>query len=473
MDSALNYYGAVAFERLLDDYSTTTVAAILGNEKAQQLGSPEQASHSYGDKYVLAEKLTNCISAAALNNLMEIGMTPPILEQLVNVSRQSTTTLRLDATHSCKFIKEQDRREENPQQVQTEISQSIFGGKVTTKVVTKITEYFYEYTVKYQLSAIIGVGETTADNIILRSRSASQEVVTRLKQFPFPEVETFRHDLDIRSLLSMVDGNSNNVNFSINRMHTKCFTPVRNPDVEKAAVFFHRMHKWWNKLERYFTETVTAALSRPLVFNVEEISKAAREVFIPLVPLFAVPPEASAVAAAMAEDNLGESNVAVPVEHCAVTSTHVEAGGAVEPNLAAEDVSLLLQEHQRSLTTQLVSLQKIFPPFNEPKNNLFSVAEAQLSVLCAHSKLSIAAYIKLIRFVEDLIRSQLIRALGREVSPIDFQLYMSFHYRKLYRPEYQPIPFSYAVRRSPLHTPEVGAVSRAKLHTYISSAYSV
>ncbi len=120
-----------------------------------------------------------------------------------------------------------------------------------------------------------------------------------------------------------------------------------------------------------------------------------------------------------------------------------------------------------------MSLQKICPLFNEPKNNLLSVAEAQLSVLCVHSKLSIAAYIKLIRFVEDLIRSQLIRALGREFSPIDFQLYMSFHYRKLYRPEYQPIPFSYAVCRSLLHTPEVGAVSRAKLHIYISSAYSV
>ena len=155
MDSALNYYGAVAFERLLDDYSTTTVAAILGNEKAHQLGSPEQAPHSYGEKYVLAEKLTNCISAAALNNLMEVGMTPPILEQLVNFSRQSTITLCLDATHSCKFIKEQDRREENPQQVHTEVSQRVFGGKVTMKVVTKITEYFYEYTVKYQLSAII------------------------------------------------------------------------------------------------------------------------------------------------------------------------------------------------------------------------------------------------------------------------------------------------------------------------------
>jgi hypothetical protein len=277
--------------------------------------------------------------------------------------------------------------------------------------------------------------------------------MTRFQQSLLPEVQTFNEDLDISQLFSLLrkspvsgDSNSLNVSFSINRMHKCCFTPVRNPDVEKAVIFFHhRMYQWLNNLERYFSEKVTAAISRPFVFNVEEISKAAREVFIPLVPLFVVPPEASTVA--MVEDTLGEST--------AVTSTQVAAGPAVGPNLAAEDISLLLQEHQRSLTNQLVSLQKIFPPLNEPKNNLFSVAEAQLSLLCAHLKLSIAAYIKLIRFVEDLIRSQLIRALGREVSPVDFQLYMSFHYRKLYRPEYQPIPFSYAVRRSPLHSPEV------------------
>eukprot|EP01035_Chromulina_nebulosa_P031410 gene31410-41879_t len=449
MDSVLNSYGTVVFERILEDYSTT-VNAVLGNEKAQQLSSPEQAPHSYQDKYVLVEQLTKCIGATALNSLIEIGFTPPILEQLVNFSRQSTITLRLDATHECKFIKEQDRTEDSPHQLQTEVSQSLFGGKVTTKVVTKITEYFYKYSVKYQLSAIIGVGETIKDNIVIRSRSASQEVVRRSKQSPFPEVETFKHDLEIHQLLSLLDGN-HSINFSINRMLKQCFTPVRNPDVEKVVIFFHKMYNWLSKLERYFTETVTAAISRPVG---DEVSKAARDIFIPLIPLFRVMPEASdASAVAMVKDTAGESTVA-PVDRTVVSAVAEEAEQGAGPSLTSEDVSLLLQEHQRSLTSKLLSMQKIYASVNDPTNNLFSVAEAQLSVLCGHLKLSIATYIKLIRFVEDLIRSQLIRALGREVSPIDFQLYMSFHYRKLYRPEYQPVPFSYAVRRSPLHTPE-------------------
>lgn len=454
MDSVLNSYGTVVFERILEDYSTT-VNAILGNEKAQQLSSPEQAPHSYQDKYALAEQLTNCIGAAALNSLIEIGITPPILEQLVIFSRQSAITLRLDATHNCKFIKEQDRTEDSPHQIQTEVSQSIFAGKVTTKVVTKITEYFYKYSVNYRLSAIVGVGETIAENIVIRSRSSNQEVVTRSKESPFPETETFKHDLEIHQLLSMLDGSSN-INFSINRMHKQCFTPVRNPDVQKVVVFFHKMYKWLQKLERYFTVTVTAAISRPVAFNVDEVSKAARDIFIPLVPLFRVAPDTGdASAVAVVKDAAGDSTVAPVSTTTSSSAVAVEVDQGAGPNLSSEDVSLLLQEHQRSLTKQLMSLQKIFTSFDNPTNNLFSVAEAQLSVLCMHLQLSIAAYIKLIRFVEDLIRSQLIRALGREVSPIDFQLYMSFHYRKLYRPEYQPVPFSYAVRRSPLHTPEV------------------
>ena len=85
---------------------------------------------------------------------------------------------------------------------------------------------------------------------------------------------------------------------------------------------------------------------------------------------------------------------------------------------------------------------------------MFSAAEARLSAVCKHLQASIETYMRLVAFIEKLIRTQLIRALGREITPIDFQLYMSFHYRKLYRPQYRPVPFSYAVRRSPLHTPE-------------------
>jgi hypothetical protein len=56
-----------------------------------------------------------------------------------------------------------------------------------------------------------------------------------------------------------------------------------------------------------------------------------------------------------------------------------------------------------------------------------------------------------------MLYSQIVAAIGRVVGPVDFQQYVRFHMRKLYRDEYQPLPFSYAVRR-PGYTPE-GTVS--------------
>lgn len=52
-----------------------------------------------------------------------------------------------------------------------------------------------------------------------------------------------------------------------------------------------------------------------------------------------------------------------------------------------------------------------------------------------------------------MLRSQLIAAIGKIVTPEDFGNYMRFHYRKLYLNEYAPQLFCYAVRR-PDHYPE-------------------
>jgi len=50
--------------------------------------------------------------------------------------------------------------------------------------------------------------------------------------------------------------------------------------------------------------------------------------------------------------------------------------------------------------------------------------------------------------VTDMLYKQLVAAIGKVVQPIDFQAYARFHMRKLYRSEYQPRPFSYAIRRA-------------------------
>ena len=65
-------------------------------------------------------------------------------------------------------------------------------------------------------------------------------------------------------------------------------------------------------------------------------------------------------------------------------------------------------------------------------------------------------------------RKQLIAAIGKEVGPVDFANYQRFHNRKLFRKEYQPRPFSYAIRRpGMLHTsPQEHTRSTTKCKTY-------
>ncbi len=52
-----------------------------------------------------------------------------------------------------------------------------------------------------------------------------------------------------------------------------------------------------------------------------------------------------------------------------------------------------------------------------------------------------------------MLRKQLVAAIGREVTTTDFTNYQRFHNRKLFKQEYQPRPFCYAIRR-PDHYPE-------------------
>jgi len=59
-----------------------------------------------------------------------------------------------------------------------------------------------------------------------------------------------------------------------------------------------------------------------------------------------------------------------------------------------------------------------------------------------------------LEYVEDMLRKQLVAAIGKEVSPADFAAYMRFHYRKVFKEDFAPSPFCFAVRRSDKHGPE-------------------
>lgn len=59
-----------------------------------------------------------------------------------------------------------------------------------------------------------------------------------------------------------------------------------------------------------------------------------------------------------------------------------------------------------------------------------------------------------IQYVEALLKKQLATAVGKELSAEDFSNYMLTHGRRLFKPAFAPRPLCFAVRRSPLHSPE-------------------
>jgi hypothetical protein len=58
-----------------------------------------------------------------------------------------------------------------------------------------------------------------------------------------------------------------------------------------------------------------------------------------------------------------------------------------------------------------------------------------------------------VNYIEELLRSQIVAAIGKIVSPVDFAKYMNYHNNRVFKEQYRPVPFCYAIRREQ-HTPE-------------------
>jgi hypothetical protein len=107
------------------------------------------------------------------------------------------------------------------------------------------------------------------------------------------------------------------------------------------------------------------------------------------------------------------------------------------------------------LKHKLSEVANMISTINHNDNNkVIGILESKLSVVCNHL-MDLVDYMESgIDYIEAMLYKQLLSAIGRELTVADFSNYMNYHYRKLYVSEYQPEPFSYAVRRSALHSPE-------------------
>lgn len=407
------------------------VKLLLDAQKTARL--PSAHHHCYEDKYHLVERVSLVTLASQLNCFSTLGLGRDVLAQAREWAQSSQVSLRFRSQEKCTFLREETRTVEDPTKVVNEVSVGGLSMGLTSKTVTKVTQFIWKFEVSYELELIRGVGADASERRLLQRRSSCEELTTGSKVLPHPESNiAIRKEANITYLLQHLAEDFATPVFQIDRSSKHCKTPRRNAEVEELLSYLQTLAPWVSKVTQYLAElqqkVVKAATAN--VFG--------SHVLVPSLPLFVN-------GSAQATEPGGASDALVLL--CGDVAS--DAG----PVLSAEDCNRLLAEEARLLAEKRRNIAEAVPD-----RGVYTAAEAYLGVCLGHCNDVLVHWSESMCYVEQLLRDQLVAAIGKEVTPADFAAYMQFHYRKLFQEAYAPSPFSFAVRRSSQHSPE-GAIS--------------
>jgi hypothetical protein len=270
------------------------------------------------------------------------------------------------------------------------------------------------------ISGFVGVEADKA--IVLQSHNGTTELKTTVETTPKPE-RMVRGNIDVNFtwLLQHTD-ETKTPKFSIDRKSKLCRTPRRNPEVKTALKFMEAFCTWVTQVGNYFTNTVFPEQHN---HGLDLSALNPNSVFVPVLPLF--------------EDTHAGSS----------SSANTNASPQQTTKIPPVFMNSFLAEQARSLDEKRKDLAKSFPE----SGKIITITEAHLIVTLQHLRHVAAAYGEGVNYIEDMLYKQLVAAIGKVVSPVDFTNYVAFHYRKIFNESYRPQPFSYAIRR-PEHYPE-------------------
>jgi hypothetical protein len=427
--------------------------------QTKHLNVPEYVAHQYGDKYLVAEHLTNTAISCFSSSLLRLGLSETDLTKLVSWARSQDVSLRFEMSERCVFIKETQR--DVASATRNEVNVTGFA-MITGRQITTVTENLYTFTAHYELVAFRGVGDKLDDRIVLQSRKSHQDIVTSSRSSPYPEATNSFHDLNISWLLRCMNNKLMQITFLIDREMKDCHTPSRNLQVLGALRFYRKFKEWVLYVNGYFlyrlfqvqlTHTAANVVRQDLQsINIDDI-------FVPVVPLMCI-------GSSVQDSDAREQGIITSDGSAETIIQRASSGPSVMLNAAA--VSQLLAEHVRSLDAKCSTLMQLFPNgeshstptvsgldgSQEARSPIISAVEAKLLVILLHLIDVGEHYADGIQHLENLLEQQLVAAVGKTLQASDFTAYMRFHNRQLFKEAFQPRPFSHAVRRTVQHSPE-------------------
>jgi len=428
--------------------SMEVVRRILDTNK-NPVEQADKIDHTYQDKYSLVEFLTNTGIAAILNVLEELdGFNGDVLKQLIVAvqSQNRSMTLRLAVEEDCEFVKEGTRTIERPRSeltVEKVVTETGNGTPASTTsqqafthmIVEEVKEFYWKAGLRHSL--VLFAGTDPSSGVVLGQRTGTTQLVTAMNKAPYLPTTRAPIDINLSWLFRQINPDSLECSFAIDRETAK--TPSRNKQIEEALDFIRNLQRWSSGCLGYFQHKV----KRELFHSQMEESPAdwlvkinAKNVFVPIIPLFQEYDRGNTVETT---ENSHQGN-----ESSGLLSLPVPSPGS--PLLPRKDTAAFLEEQCRSLKGVLLEVDRILPDPND-QAQLISRYEGKLVLLSSHILDLTAAWYAGITYVEAMLRSQLIQAIGKEVQPSDFCDFIKFHNQRTFGKAYSPKSFCHAVRQ--------------------------
>jgi hypothetical protein len=437
-----------------------SVAQILEVHRRPQLA--EHVDHTYDDKYTLVDALSNVAIIAQINVLAGLGLTAEMLKNLSKEQanrNRSITTLRFQASESVTFEKMENVRigSGNPDLEVMETGRSGGGGgrrSILCKIMKRAKEYHWRVTTEWEISMYSGT--KVEERIVLQSRSVSRKIVTQLAEPAFSKTKEYPPlETALDFLLRHIEGGEE-AQFQVDRNVSK--TPRRNGQVDTMLKGVDALAVWTDGIARHFDRNVVQRFlfrHNPIhkkQADAEETGKFKdlvihpTDVFCPLQPLMEECMERSFVEVAAASKD--EEAAAAP-RGTALALPDRKKEEEDSPVLSSVDYLLLLEQQLGSLEEKSTAQQQSYP--KKDANKFISQIEAEVVLCCKHSSELGGAYRLAVEYVEHMLRTQLISAIGKEVDQSDIDKFVKYNNSKLLA--VPPQPFCHVVRR-PEHSPE-------------------
>jgi uncharacterized protein (DUF1499 family) len=297
------------------------------------------------------------------------------------------TKFKVVVDESCTFIKKV--QQQIPQGgVINEKSSGIFKSKSKSEFFTLVDEY--HWNLKMSITAVIENGSNT---IVLFKQSMERILKNQADMNPRANYSPKREfEVLISDFILFSNSFEFNGNFSINKTDVLCFTPSRNKEIEKLVDFVRLFGKFCCQVGECLDDW----------FRIEDWRE---EIDIPLLRF--------------------GFKILVPV---------VPIMKETLPTTLVQDHQYSIQSKNKSLEEPIAKLNSSWAKFASFSNlfvNMFDIAQA------FHDG---------VMYIEELLRKQVVQAIGKHVNLKEIQDYMVFHSRKLFQENIIPQPFVSDVR---------------------------